>query len=60
MLNKDTGVQIQVNADTLSMIIKGNFSGFYNQILTSDVIDSLTKRLVEDFEKFLNIGNIND
>lgn len=48
-------MQIKINADTLSTVIKGNLSDFYNQTLTSEIVDSLTKRLVENFEKFLNI-----
>ena len=51
--NNGNCIEISLNQDSLSTLIRGNLSSFYNQIMSVEVIDLLTKQLLESINNFV-------
>ena len=47
-------VDITINTETLGSVIKSNISCHVNKTLTQELIDDLSKQIVESINYFLN------
>lgn len=41
-------------AERLLSLIRGGLSEYYNQTITTEILESLTQKLIDDLEKLMN------
>jgi hypothetical protein len=46
--------KIKLNEENLSLLLKSNISCHFNKPLTQELIDTLTKQIIESIDFFLN------
>lgn len=54
MESSTTKPHLIINQERLSPVLKGTFSEYYGQQLTPTLIEELTKKMMIEFEVFIN------
>lgn len=52
-LDKPLCTYLRFNQDKLSSIIRGCLSEYYNQTMNSEIMESLTHKIVDDIDKLV-------
>ena len=58
-LKKNSGLQITLNHEKLSNIIRGNLCSYFNKTLNAEDIDTLTQHLIDSIDDFMNTDEDN-
>jgi hypothetical protein len=59
-MTADNNLNITLNADSLSTLLRSNLSCFMAKTITSELLDEITEQIIESIDYFLNRETIKE